>query len=258
MTDSFYVYLENRGLIHLEGPERHDFLQGLITNDIEKLAPGKALYACLLTPQGKFLHDFFVSEGDGFTLLECEGGARAQDLFERLNKYRLRADVQISLEENVPVYTILPSMSSRAKPRDLNKDHTGSDPSASLRSGRDDNTGYPDPRHEQMGFRSFEKPSDMEEKPFEEWDRHRITLGIPDGSRDMIVEKSTLDEANIEKWNGVSYDKGCYVGQELTARVKHRGLGKKHLQTVQIDALPEKAELRSSCGDIGIALVRES
>ncbi len=229
--DSFFTKLPNRGLIHLEGPDRHDFLQGLITNDIEKLEPGKALYACLLTPQGKFLHDFFVTEGDSFTLLECEDGERAQDLFERLNKYRLHADVQISVEESVPVYAIF---------------------------GNQNAPGYPDPRNPEMGYRSFEKPNGLEEKPFDEWDCHRITLGIPDGSRDMIPEKSTLDEANIEKWNGVSYEKGCYVGQELTARMHHRGLGKKHLQTVQLNALPDKAELRSSCGDIGLALVRET
>ncbi len=228
--DKYYTSLSGRGLIHLEGPDRHDFLQGLITNDMNALKPGEALYACLLTPQGKFLHDFFVSEGDGFTLLECEGGERAQDLYERLNKYRLRADVQISVEENVPVYVIF---------------------------GEQNAPGYFDPRHPDMGFRSFEKP-DLPEKPFEQWDRRRIELGIPDGSRDMVVEKSTLDEAHIEKWNGVSYEKGCYVGQELTARMHHRGLGKKHLQTVQLNALPDKAELRSTCGDIGLALVRET
>jgi len=211
MTDGkYYTTLSSRGLIHLEGPERHDFLQGLITNDMNMFAPGKALYTCLLTPQGKFLHDFFVSVGDDFTLLECEGGARAQDLFGRLNKYRLRSDVQISVEENVPVYVIF---------------------------GDQNAPGYPDPRHPEMGFRSFEKPKDIEEKPFDEWDCHRIRLGIPDGSRDMIPDKSTLDEANIKKWNGVSYEKGCYVGQELTARMKHRGLGKKHLYPIMSSRL---------------------
>ena len=238
--DSFFVKLKNRGLIHLEGPDRHAFLQGLITNDINTLKPGKALYACLLTPQGKFLHDFFITEGHDFTLLECEGGGRAQDLFERLNRYRLRADVQISVEENVPVYATLPPLIPPA--------------SGGARAQR--RGGAPDPRHPEMGIRAFEKPSDLEEKPFEDWDRRRIRFGIPDGSRDMIPEKSTLDEANIERWNGVSHDKGCYVGQELTARMHHRGLGKKHLKTVELDALPDKAELRSSCGNIGLALIK--
>lgn len=227
MTDTaFFTTLPNRGLIHIEGEDRNNFLQGLITNDIEKLESGKLLYACLLTPQGKFLHDFFISKGDGFLLLESEGGARAQDLYERLNKYRLRADVQISVENNAPVYAVIGA-----------------------------NLGIKDPRHDEMGYRSFEKP-DLLEQPFETWDRHRINLTIPDGSRDLIPEKSTMDEAHMDQLNAIDYDKGCYVGQELTARMHYRGLGKKHLQTVNVNDLPEKAELRSKCGDIGIALIR--
>lgn len=225
---SYFIKLENRGLIHLEGADRHEFLQNLITNDIHHLKPGAALYACLLNPQGKFLHDFFIHEGDGFLLLDCEGGDRAQDLYRRLNQYRLRADVKISIEEGHPVYAVF---------------------GASI--------GVPDPRHVKMGFRSFEKP-DLEERPFAEWDRHRISLCVPDGSRDLIVGQSTLEEGHIDKLNGVSYEKGCYVGQELTARMHHRGLGKKHLYTVKLGALPEGAELRSSYGNIGIALVKDA
>ncbi len=222
----FYTRLENRGLIHIEGEDRHNFLQGLITNDIEKLASGALLYACLLTPQGKFLHDFFIHEGDGFILLDCEGGDRAQDLFTRLNMYRLRADVQISVEESAPVYAIFNS-----------------------------GIGLRDPRHSDMGMRSFEQP-DLEERPFDEWDENRIKLTIPDGSRDLVIEKSTMDEGRMDTLNAIDYDKGCYIGQELTARMHYRGLGKKHLQTVNVNELPEKAELRSSCGNIGIALIK--
>jgi folate-binding protein YgfZ len=224
----FYTKLKNRGLIHLEGKDRHKFLQDLITNDIEKLTPANPVYACLLTPQGKFLHDFFVIEGNDFTLLDCEGGERAQDLFKRLNLYRLRADVQISVEETNDVYTVFNSQ-----------------------------VGLPDPRHPDMGSRTFEKP-DLPEQPFEEWDKRRIALTIPDGSRDLVVGTSTMDEAQMDQLNAIDYDKGCYVGQELTARMHYRGLGKRHLQTVDVDALPEGAELRSSCGKIGLALVRNT
>ena len=276
--DVSFVKLENRGLIHVEGKDRHDFLQGLITNDMGKLAPGRALYACLLTPQGKFLHDFFISEGEDFILLECEGGDRARDLYERLNKYRLRADVQISVEEAVPVYVILPTSSFRRKPESSRDEEQ--DPGFR----RDDNgAGYPDPRDPEMGYRSFEKPDGLEDRPFEDWDKHRISLGIPDGSRDLIPEKSTMDEGRIDQFNGVDYEKGCYVGQELTARMHYRGLGKKHLASVTFkpslranesernnpenwiatSASPPRndikiIELRSSCGDIGLALVKNS
>lgn len=225
MTEnSFYVKLKNRGLIHIEGEDRKDFLQGLITNDINKLAPNAPLYACLLNAQGKFLHDFFVIDGDGFILLDCEGGDRAQDLAKRLKMYALRADVQISVEEENDVYAIFGS-----------------------------NEGLRDPRHIDMGNRSFEKP-DLDEQPFETWDHKRITLTIPDGSRDLTPEKSTMDEGSMDTLNAIDYDKGCYIGQELTARMHYRGLGKRKLQTVELNNIPEGADLRSSCKDIGISL----
>lgn len=248
--NAFFVKLKNRGLIHLEGPERHDFLQGLITNDIEKLSPANMLYACLLTPQGKFLHDFFILEGDGFTLIDCEGGERATDLYNRLSIYRLRKDVQISIQENNDVFTTFNS-----------------------------DIGLPDPRHKDMGTRTFEKPN-LPEQPFEKWDENRIRLTVPDGSRDLVPEKSTMDEANMDKLNAIDYDKGCYVGQELTARMHYRGLGKKNLQTVELKpslraqgSNPESwiaastvsprndakiVEIRSQCGDVGIALVKNA
>ena len=235
MSKPFSVALPNRGLIHIEGEERKSFLQGLVTNDMEKVAPGKITYACLLTPQGKFLHDFFIHEGDGFLLLDCEGGARAQDLYERLNKFRLRAKVKISVEDEHRVYAVL---------------------------GADD--GLPDPRHEKLGCRNFQKP-DMEQKPFEEWDRLRISLTIPDGSRDMELERATLLESRIDKLNGIDWQKGCYMGQELTARMHYRGLAKKHIYKVRIDGeapapfsdLPNGGTMLSSCGDLGLAHLKD-
>lgn len=244
MSKIFYSFLPHRGLIQVEGKDRFDFLQGLVTNDMALLESQPAIYACLLTPQGKFLHDFFISHGAGDSyFIECEGGERAQDLYDRLKKYRLRADVQISVENDVPVYAVF--------------------------GGEQPAGGYPDPRHGHMGWRSFIRPEDSPEKPFEEWDAHRIALGIPDGSRDMVVERSTIEECNIERLHGVSYEKGCYVGQELTARMHHRGLGKKHLYVVHFaDTPPDPfdeitadghliGEMRSSCGHIGLALLKD-
>lgn len=222
-----FVTLKNRALIHVEGEDRASFLQGLITNDILKAAPSTLIYACLLTPQGKFLHDFFVhNTGDAY-LLDCEGGDRAQDLYDRLLKYKMRAKVQISVENTVPVYAIF-----------------------------GDKSGLPDPRAAEMGNRTFIKP-DLQEKPFENWDLPRIKRTIPDGSRDLIPEKSTMDEAQMDQINAIDYEKGCYVGQELTARMHYRGLGKKHLATITLSSPPEKAEIRSKCGDYAIALIRK-
>lgn len=231
----YYVSLPGRGLIHLEGADRHDFLQGLITNDIRKLSPGKVLYSALLTPQGKFLHDFFIHDSGDALLLDCEDGARAKDLYARLLQYRLRKNIQISVEEDNAVYAVFGTAE-----------------------------GLPDPRHADMGRRTFEKP-EMEERAFDAWDTLRIERCIPDGSRDLKVELSTLHEGRIDTLNGIDWNKGCYVGQELTARMHHRGLAKRHLYTVYgFNALPapftelaDGGEMRSSCGLVGLALLKD-
>lgn len=229
MTETpYFTTLRNRGLITVSGADRRTFLQGLISNDIDLLDKQPCVYACLLTAQGKFLHDFFITEKDDVLLLDCEGGARASDLAKRLSLYKLRARVEIQFLEENSVYTVI------GKER-----------------------GVPDPRHWNIGYRSFEKPEGMEERPFEAWDHHRILLTIPDGSRDMIVEQSTLLECNIDKLNGISFEKGCYIGQELTARMHYRALVKRRLQTVKLPYTGD-GELRSTCGDVGIALERST
>lgn len=235
---------ENRALIHVEGKDRLKFLQSLVSNDVYKLKSGTLLYSCLLTPQGKFLHDLFIHAGEDFLLLDCEGGERAQDLYKRLNMYRLRSDVQLSIQDDVTVYV-----------------------------GWGIPSGLQDPRHPEMGLRSFEKPNNLEKIPFEIWDKNRISLCVPDGSRDLVFEKSTMDEARMDQLNAIDYDKGCYVGQELTARMHYRGLGKKHLKVVTLTDLDTEhfppaftplqkdgktiGEMRSSSGDMGLALLKD-
>ncbi len=248
MSKPFSVALPNRGLIHIEGEDRVSFLQGLISNDVAKAAPDNIIYACLLTPQGKFLHDFFIHAGDGFLLLDCEGGARAQDLYDRLIKFRLRAKVKISVEETHPVFSIL--------------SHPGPDPGSMDPDFRQD--AKMDPRDSRLGYRTFQKPA-LEEKPFAEWDRLRISLTVPDGSRDLQLERATLLESHIDKLNGVDWNKGCYMGQELTARMHYRGLAKKHIYSVKIDGnapapfsdLANGGTMLSSCGDLGLALLKD-
>ena len=230
MTETAYFStLKNRGLITLTGSSRKTFLQGLITNDINNLKPSIILYACLLSPQGKFLHDMFLHEDNDTLLIDCEGGDRALDLHKRLMMYKLRADVTLQVQENHTIYGI------------IGAEH-----------------GLTDPRHAAMGYRSFEKPADLPEQAFEVWDEHRIKLCIPDGSRDLMVNKSTMDEARMDTLSAIDYNKGCYIGQELTARMHYRGLGKKHLQTVRIDKTPESAQIRSQSGEWAIALVRDA
>ncbi len=229
MTEkAFYTRLENRGLIRVSGADAERFLQGLVTNDVTRLALEPCLYACLLSAQGKFLYDFFMTLVDGVYLLDCEGGARARELAARLLMYKLRSAVEVEVVEDHAVYAVFGT-----------------------------EVGVADPRHVEMGRRSFEVPNGVEAVEFARWDQRRIKLCVPDGSRDFLVGKSTMDEGRMDTLNAVDYDKGCYIGQELTARMHYRGLGKKHLAVVDVNMLPEGAALRSSCGDVGIALVRD-
>jgi folate-binding protein YgfZ len=241
-----YVRLPNRGFLRLSGPDRLTFLQGLVSNDVDKVAAGHAVYSCLLTPQGKFLHDFFlIADGDSL-LIECEADRRA-DLAQRLKVYKLRSKIEIAEVD----YTVLAAFGS-----------------APLTS---DTTIYPDPRSPALGIRMLLPPSPEADEsliPFALYDRLRIAEAVPDGSRDMEVGKAILLENNIDLLNGVAWDKGCYTGQELTARTRYRGLIKKRLMPVRITGVvppvgtpliekgAEVGEMRGANGDIGLALLR--
>lgn len=235
---AFYTTLPNRAQIIISGEARIDFLEGLITNSIANIQPNQLVYSCLLNAQGKFLFDFFVRQEGDTLIVDCEGGERAANLLQKLKLYKLRSKITLDLQDNVDVYV-----------------------------SWGDAAGYKDPRHTDLGYRSYTKP-DGEEKPFEAWNIHRIKLGVPDGSQDMIVEKSTLLDFNIDKLNGIDFKKGCYVGQEVTARMHYRGLTKKHLQTIQWNAIPQAGEdiiidgkvigaMCSSQGNIGLALLKD-
>lgn len=202
--------LENRAVLRLSGSETKTFLQGLVTNDVMKVTADAALYAGLLTPQGKFLFDMMiVADGDDLLLdIEAE---RKPDLMRRLMMYKLRADVTIADETDLSVWA------SFAKPSC---------------SG----VAYQDPRHEELGWRLITcKTPDDTTLSATTYEAKRLTLGVPDGSRDMEVEKYFWLETDAERLNGVSFTKGCFVGQELTARMKHRTALKKKLVAVKAE-----------------------
>ncbi len=201
--------LENRAILTLSGSDRKKFLQGLITNDINAVSDVSAIYAALLTPQGKYLHDFFIIEKDDTIFLDCER-ARMADIHRRLMMYRLRADVDIM--DCSEKYTVL------ASPELLSEGIIS----------------YPDPRHPNMGFRTIISAPGTYLKD-DHYDDLRLSLGLPDGSRDFDVDKTLVLEGNMEELNGVDFNKGCYVGQEVTARMKHRAILKKRLLPVTID-----------------------
>jgi folate-binding protein YgfZ len=240
-----FVRLPNRGFLRLSGEDRLKFLQGLISNDVSAATPGHAVYSCLLTPQGKFLHDFFlIADGDSL-LIDCENDRRA-DLGQRLKAYKLRSKIEIA-EADFSAFAAFGA--------------------APLTAGA---ISYPDPRSPLLGQRVL-LPAGTEagpENPFDSYDRLRISLAAPDGSRDMEVGKAILLENNIDLLNGIAWDKGCYTGQELTARTRYRGLIKKRLTPVRIagvvppvgapliEAGSEVGEMRGANGDLGLALLR--
>jgi folate-binding protein YgfZ len=263
------VILEDRGIVLLEGSEAGAFLQGLISNDVDKVTDTESIYAALLTPQGKFLHDFFVlRHGDAY-LLDCEG-PRLGDLGQRLAAYKLRAD--ISLADATEDYRVIALFGP------------GSDEALALPPGPGRTAPLPggglffrDPRRDNLGLRAL-LPRDQDPAifgaqgftpgTFADYESHRLSLGVPDGSRDMTVEKATLMECDFEALNGVDFEKGCYVGQELTARTKHRGLVRKRLMRVALNGpLPatgtrimagdkEAGEMRSGLDGQALALLR--
>ncbi len=208
------IAINDRAILTLTGADRKKLLQGLITNDIGKLSQGVGLYAALLTPQGKYLHDFFISEDDDTLYIDCEY-KRLADLFRRLMMYKLRADVDIKdCSDN---YTIFASFDRLANAV----------------------VSFADPRYPEMGYRNIVKGQNQEKN--HDYDLLRLKYGLPNGSRDFDVEKTLILEGNMEELNGVDFDKGCYVGQEVTARMKHRTKLKKRLLPVKIDgSLPER------------------
>lgn len=250
----------DRAVLSVSGDDRASFLQGLISNDIGKAGPDHALWAAFLTPQGRFLYDLFIVEHGGAFLIDVEA-ARAEEFRKKLSLYKLRAKVVIALTD-LSVFAVM-----NADALDL-----GDHPGAARPFG--DGIAYVDPRLASVGARVLLASPEtliaagMAEADFATWDQNRIEAGLPDGSRDMVVDKALLLENGFDELGGVDFEKGCYMGQELTARTKYRGLVKKRLLPVIIDGPAPEAgtpllageaeagEMRSSCGDVGLALVR--
>ena len=245
MHGKIAIPLDDRGLIGVTGGETRSFLQGLISNDIDKVGPTRAIYTSLLTPQGKFLHDFFIAElatdeGPDTLVIECEAGRQA-DLERRLTFYKLRADVSFTdLTERYGVTALIGQEAFAA---------VGLDEKTGTATGFDGGVVFADARLAAMGARAI-LPQGAGEAALNEagfasgersaYEHLRLEHGLPDGSRDIIVEKFFPLECGLEELNGIDYDKGCYVGQELTARTHHRGTIKKRLMRVDVEGpLPE-------------------
>ncbi len=267
MTERRAILLGHRGVLAIDGEDRRTFLQGLVSNDVDRAGPSRAIWSAFLTPQGKFLHEFFLIEKDDRLLLDCEA-ERMEEFRKKLSLYKLRAKVAVAPDEGCAVYALTGPGAAEAF-------GIAAEPGAA--TGFGGGVVFVDPRLAEAGLRAILPATGAEEAligaGFEmgteaDWDRHRLALGLPDGSRDLAVDKAILLENGFDELHGVDWDKGCYMGQELTARTRYRGLVKKRLLPVVADgAAPEAGEplmlgeveageMRSSCGDRGLALIR--
>ncbi|EKM98836.1 MULTISPECIES: folate-binding protein YgfZ [unclassified Acidocella] len=241
---SSIAHLPHRGVLELTGAERVPFLNGLVSNDVARAGPGRAVWAALLTPQGKYLVDFFILS-DGERLLLDLPRAEIPALAQKLRRMKLRSAVEIKdVSEDLHVYAVW----------------GGRPPQIPLTAA--------DPRLPEAGYRCLAEALITANATPEDYAAHRIGLGLPDGPPDLEPEKSLLLEAGFEELGGVDFEKGCYMGQELTARTKYRGLIKRRLLPVRLatPGLPpgtpilaegqEVGTLRSSAGDLALATLR--
>jgi folate-binding protein YgfZ len=229
------AFLDDRALIALSGADARELLQGLVTNDVMGLTPGTARYAALLSPQGKILFDFLVTEGDGALLIDVARASR-DALLKKLKLYRLRAKVEIEARDQLGVFVNLHG-------------HPENRPTPYAARA----ISFTDPRLPELGVRSIgslaEMPANLPGP--QAWQAHRLALGVPEGG-DFGSEKIFALDAGLEELHGVSFTKGCYIGQELTSRMKHRATTRKRILTVTADApLPQSGTLSRGGVEIG-------
>jgi tRNA-modifying protein YgfZ len=252
------AFLPDRGVVKVSGEDARDFLNGLVTTDVTQLAPGLGRFGALLTPQGKIIVDFLVTEapsghGGGF-LIDCPR-ALAKGLADKLGFYKLRAKVAVeNLSDHLGVlaawdgdFAVKPDLS------------------------------FADPRHDALGWRIL-APEELKQKVADLigaelvdsglYEAHRIACGAPRGGLDFMYGDAFPHETNMDRLHGIDFDKGCYVGQEVVSRMQHRGTARTRTVKVILDGFaPEPGAtilagdkpvgtIGSTAGQHGLALVR--
>lgn len=215
--------LPHRGVLEVQGEDKAAFLQGLITNDIHEVNPEQAIYATLLSPQGRFLYDFFIMEQKGSYFLDVEA-YRLSDLIKKLSLYKLRSRVTLVSRPDLQVFALWGE--------DVAKTFGLKEERGNARAGV-----FIDPRLVVLGARMIGPTplQDVQPASLEHYELHRIMLGVPEGGTDLIPEKSILLESGLDELNAINWKKGCYIGQELTTRTKFLGLVRKRLFPVKIE-----------------------
>lgn len=228
MFDNKQFYnLKKRTLIKISGKDRFSFFQGIISNDVYYLEKNPAIYSSILTPQGRFITDFFLTNYMDSFLMEIE--TQDKDLIlQKLNMYKLRSDVELLQLENVNIF-----LTSENFIKNFDKNNY---------------INFADPRFEKFFNRlyifghDFIPKKDIQIISDENYNNLRLKHSIPDFNIDAIQNKSLLMEMRFDDLNGISWDKGCYMGQEITARMKYRNLMKKKIFKIQIEYKKEIEE----------------
>ena len=228
------AFLDDRGIVEVEGADARALLHRLVTSDVVTLARGEARYAALLSPQGKIACDFLVvddtgADGPDRFLLDVPA-VQAADLAKKLTLYRLRAQVAI---------------------RDRS-DQMG------VTAHWPDGPGFRDPRHPELGTREVGPRLPPDAAARLAYDAHRIALGVPDGGRDFAYGDAFPHDANLDRLGGVDFGKGCYVGQEVVSRVHHRGTARKRIVPVSFDGRAPAQGSDITVGEIAIGTMGTS
>ncbi|KKB96257.1 tRNA-modifying protein YgfZ [Candidatus Arcanobacter lacustris] len=229
--------LENRSVIIIEGEQRKEFLQGLITNDIHKCP----IYSLMLSPVGKFLYDFFIIEDQDQLLIDCDY-LSLESLVKTLNLYKLRKKINIiSKKDELGVF--------------------------SSKEIYNEGICYLDPRSKELGYRIIAPKNTQITNSDHNYELMRLNLGIPEGHKDLIESKSFPLEFAMDRLNAIDFDKGCYVGQEVTSRTKYRGTIRKEIFIIRGEELPHTGDdiivdqikigvMCSQLNNVGLALIK--
>lgn len=219
---SHIARLKDRAVIAVTGEDWRGFLQGLITQDVESLAPGELRFGALLTPQGRLLFDLFILGREDGCWLDCAADRR-DDLVARLTIYRLRAKVTIAATETA----VLAGWGADAAPEGWIRD----------------------PRFLELGFRRYHERAAETARGEADYDGHRLSLGVP-GAADWGSDTTYPIEANFDLLNGVDFKKGCFVGQETTSRMKRKGTIKSRMVPVVFQGAPPPFGAELLAGDL--------
>ena len=249
--------LEDRGILFIQGSDTKEFLQNLITNDINKVDEANSCFSSLLTPQGKYLFDFLVVEHKKGYFIDCEK-KQIEELFKQLNIYKLRSDIEILNLSNEFV------VAAFSYEKFISFDEAKDLPGNTFKYGED--PVFLDPRHKKLGGRliiNLEKlylslkKLDLKSTNPEEYYKLSYELGIPQKNTEKLRNKLFGIQCNFEELNGIDFKKGCYIGQEITSRIKLRNKLSKRLLPIQLieGKLIEGATIKNNDNEIGKVLI---